>query len=79
MYQSRRNFIRNSALTAAGISIFQSDLFAAAAKKGELTGIQLYSIRTDMSQDPLSTLQKLSTIEYKHIKHTNYINRKFYN
>jgi hypothetical protein len=56
MYQSRRNFIRNSALTAAGISIFKSDLFAATAKKGELTGIQLYSIRTDMSQDPLGTL-----------------------
>jgi sugar phosphate isomerase/epimerase len=65
-------------LTAAGISIFKSDLFAAAAKKGELTGIQLYSIRTDMSQDPLGTLQKLSAMGYKHVEHANYINRKFY-
>ena len=78
MYQSRRNFLRNSALTAAGISIFKSDLFAATAKKGELTGIQLYSIRTDMSQDPLGTLQKLSAMGYKHVEHANYINRKFY-
>ena len=78
MYQSRRAFIRSSALAAAGLSLFNSDVFATSAKKGELTGIQLYSIRTDMGKDPLGTLQKLAAMGYKHVEHANYINRKFY-
>jgi len=77
MNQTRRNFIRNSAFIAAGASFFSSDLFAA-AKKGELTGIQLYSIREEMGKDPLGTLQQLSKMGYKHVEHANYNNRKFY-
>lgn len=77
MNQTRRSFIRNSAFAAAGATFFTSDLFAA-AKKGELTGIQLYSIRDDMSKNPLATLQELSKMGYKHVEHANYINRKFY-
>ena len=77
MNQTRRNFIRNSALAAAGATLFSSDLFAA-AKQGELTGIQLYSIREDMSKNPLGTLQALSKMGYKHVEHASYNNRKFY-
>ena len=77
MSQSRRSFIRNSALAAAGAAFFHNELFAH-AKKGQLTGIQLYSIRTDMNADPLGTLQKLASMGYKHVEHANYMNRKFY-
>ncbi|MFN5422010.1 MAG: sugar phosphate isomerase/epimerase family protein [bacterium] len=77
MNQSRRAFIRNSSLAAAGATFFNTSLFAN-AKKGELTGVQLYSIRTDMNADPLGTLQKLAAMGYKHVEHANYINRKFY-
>ena len=77
MNNSRRNFIRNSAMAAAGISLFQQNIFAS-VKKGELTGIQLYSVRTDMKVDPLGTLKQLSDMGYRHVEHANYANRKFY-
>ncbi|MFN6374238.1 MAG: sugar phosphate isomerase/epimerase family protein [Chitinophagia bacterium] len=77
MNLSRRTFLRNAALTAAGATLLQQNLFAN-AKKGELTGIQLYSIRADMSKDPLATLKQLSTMGYKHVEHASYVNRKFY-
>jgi sugar phosphate isomerase/epimerase len=77
MISSRRSFIRNSALAAAGVSLFQQNIFAA-AKKGELTGIQLYSVRADMKADPLGTLKQLSDMGYRHVEHANYANRKFY-
>ena len=77
MNQSRRKFIRNSSLTSIGALLLQQNLFAS-TKKGELTGIQLYSIRTEMKADPLGTLKQLSKMGYKHVEHANYINRKFY-
>jgi len=77
MNNSRRSFIRNSAMAAAGISLLQQNIFAA-VKKGELTGIQLYSVRTDMKADPLGTLKQLSDMGYRHVEHANYANRKFY-
>ena len=77
MNNSRRSFIRNSAMAAAGVSLFQQNIFAA-AKKGELTGNQLYSVRTAMKADPLGTLKQLSDMGYRHVEHANYANRKFY-
>ena len=77
MNRSRRSFIRNSALAAAGVSLLQQNIFAA-VKKGELTGIQLYSVRADMKADPLGTLKQLSDMGYRHVEHANYANRKFY-
>ncbi len=77
MNNSRRTFIRNTTLAALGTTLLQQNLFAN-AKKGELTGIQLYSIRADMKADPMGTLKQLSAMGYKHVEHANYINRKFY-
>ena len=70
MNRSRRSFIRNSALAAAGVSLLQQNIFAA-VKKGELTGIQLYSVRADMKSDPLGTLRQLSDMGYRHVEHAN--------
>jgi sugar phosphate isomerase/epimerase len=77
MNNSRRSFIRNTAMAAAGVSLFQQNIFAA-VKKGELTGIQLYSVRAAMKPDPLGTLKQLSDMGYRHVEHANYVNRKFY-
>ena len=48
------------------------------APVGELTGVQLYSIRDDMKANPMGTLEALAKMGYKHVEHANYINRKFY-
>jgi len=77
MNNSRRQFIRNTTFAALGTTLLQQNLFAQ-AKKGELTGIQLYSIRSEMKADPMGTLKQLSAMGYKHVEHANYINRKFY-
>ena len=77
MKSSRRSFLKNSALTLAGTALFKQSLFAA-SRKGELTGIQLYSVRDDMKLNPLATLQQLSKMGYVHVEHANYVDRKFY-
>ncbi|WP_428330812.1 sugar phosphate isomerase/epimerase family protein [Mucilaginibacter sp.] len=77
MDNSRRIFIKNSALVIAGAAILPGDLFAATKKIGRL-GTQLYSVRDAMAKDPAGTLKKLSEGEVKHVEHANYVNRKFY-
>jgi len=77
MKSSRRSFLKNSALTLAGTAFLKQSLFAA-SRKGELTGIQLYSVRDDMKLNPLNTLQQLSKMGYVHVEHANYVDRKFY-
>ena len=77
MTNSRRNFIKNSAIAAAGVMIAPSNIFASAQAKS-LIGVQLYSVRTDMKASPIATLEQLAKIGYKHVEHANYANRKFY-
>src|SRR5262245_59615099 len=77
MQTSRRIFLRNSALAIAGTTVFSNKLFAA-AKENEILGIQLYSVRQDMSKDPVGTLKQLAGFGYKYVEHANYVNRKFY-
>ena len=77
MPASRRTFIKKTTLAVAASALFSNELLAAKKSK-ELTGVQLYSVRDDMKKDPLSTLQQLSKMGYKHVEHANYIDRKFY-
>jgi sugar phosphate isomerase/epimerase len=77
MKTSRREFLKKSALSVATLSIMSESLIAMAAT-GELTGLQLYSIRDDMKKDPMATLKALSAMGYKHVEHANYVDRKFY-
>lgn len=77
MNQSRRKFLQSTSLALVGTALFNEKLFALPAK-GELTGVQLYSIRSEMKADPMGTLQKLAAMGYKHVEHANYVNRKFY-
>lgn len=75
----RRTFLRSTTLTAAGSVLLSKNLLALAERpKGELTGIQLFSVRDDMRKDPLGTLKALADMGYTHVEHANYIDRKFY-
>ena len=64
-------------MIVAGSSLLSGKLFAS-SMAGEITGIQLYSIREEMKKDPLGTLKQLSQMGYKHVEHANYVDRKFY-
>lgn len=77
MNNSRRSFIKNSAVLLAGTSFLSKAAFAA-AKPSEIIGLQLYSVRDDMKKDPVGTLTQLAKMGYKHVEHANYIDRKFY-
>ena len=77
MIASRRTFLKNGTFAVAGSMLFSKELFAA-KYKGQIVGIQLYSIRDDMKKDPSGTLKQLSDMGYKHVEHANYVDRTFY-
>jgi sugar phosphate isomerase/epimerase len=77
MKTTRRTFLKNSSLALAGTAVFSGQIVAAAQEK-EMLGIQLYSVRDDMTKDPLDTLKQIATMGYKNVEHANYVNRKFY-
>ena len=77
MKTSRRSFIQNSAILLAGTALL-SKTACAIAKPSEIVGLQLYSVRDEMKNDPVGTLTELARIGYKHVEHANYIDRKFY-
>ena len=77
MQTSRRSFIKSSSLAILGAGFLSNEMLAAAKAK-QLTGIQLYSVRDDMTKDALGTLKQVSAMGYKHVEHANYISRKFY-
>jgi len=77
MKTSRRSFIQNSAVLLAGTALLSKTAWAA-AKSGEIVGIQLYSVRDEMGKDPLGTLTQVAKMGYKHVEHANYVDRKFY-
>ncbi len=79
MNNSRRSFIKRSALDLAGTSALSKISLANTFNvKDEIVGIQLYSVRDDMGKDPLGTLKQLAAMGYKNVEHANYRDRKFY-
>jgi sugar phosphate isomerase/epimerase len=77
MHTSRRSFIKKSSFAIVGSALFSNELLAAYKAK-TLTGIQLYSVRDDMTRDAMGTLKQLAAMGYKNVEHANYVNRKFY-
>jgi len=77
MNSSRRIFLKNSSLALAATSVFASRIFAS-DKDNERLGIQLYTVRDDMSKDPVGTLKQIAGMGYKNVEHANYVDRKFY-
>jgi sugar phosphate isomerase/epimerase len=77
MKTSRRTFVKAGTLAALGTAILPGSVFAFQKQKG-IVGLQLYSIRQDMSKDPLGSLTQLAKMGYVYVEHASYINRKFY-
>ena len=77
MNTDRRTFIKTGALALAGTAFMGRSAFAAPKKKG-IVGLQLYSIRAEMTKDPLGSLKQLAEMGYVYVEHANYIDRKFY-
>jgi len=77
MKTSRRTFVKAGTLAALGTSLLPGTLFGSVKDKG-VVGLQLYSVREDMSKDPVGSLTKLAQMGYVYVEHANYINRKFY-
>jgi len=77
MNSSRRTFIKTSAIAIAATAVINKSVFASALKP-DLVGVQLYSVREDMKNDPLGSLQKIAGMGYKNVEHANYVEHKFY-
>lgn len=77
MNTSRRLFIKQTSFAVAGTAFFPHNIFANFEKK-KLTGLQLYSVRDDMKENPMETLKQVSRMGYKYVEHANYTDRKFY-
>ncbi len=77
MLYSRRRFLKSAGLTATGALLFYDQLFASSTAK-ELLGVQLYSVRDEMTKDPLGTLKALAQMGYKNVEHANYVKGRFY-
>ncbi|HUV00748.1 MAG TPA: sugar phosphate isomerase/epimerase family protein [Bacteroidales bacterium] len=77
MKTSRRTFIKLGTMAVVGAAVLPRPVFAAPKKKG-IVGLQLYSIRQDMTKDPLGSLTQLRNMGYEYVEHASYVNRKFY-
>jgi sugar phosphate isomerase/epimerase len=77
MGNSRRTFLRNSALAVAATSVLPASAFISPSKKDYL-GLQLYSVREAMGKDPAGSLKKVAEMGYKYVEHAGYNNGKFY-
>ena len=78
MKTSRRTFIKSGAMAIAATAFMPDSTFAAQAQKKGVIGVQLYSVRDDMTKDPLGSLKQVAKMGYKYVEHANYVDRKFY-
>ncbi|MBN2665616.1 MAG: sugar phosphate isomerase/epimerase [Bacteroidales bacterium] len=78
MKTSRRTFIKSGAALLAAAAIMPGEALAAKKRKKGIIGVQLYSVRDDMSKDPLGSLKKVANMGYEYVEHANYVDRKFY-
>jgi sugar phosphate isomerase/epimerase len=73
---SRRAFVKSAALLSAGALVSPS-LLAAAPK--QYIGLQLYTVRDAMQQDPAGTLAKVAQLGYNSVEGATYTGtQKFY-
>src|SRR5688572_12801638 len=78
MKTSRRTFLKQGAWALTASTVVSHALSASTAATNELVGLQLYSVREEMKNDPIGTLKQLAAMGYKHVEHANYVDRKFY-
>ena len=63
----RREFIQSSAFAAAGIITLPAFLQSCTSKKDSI-GLQLYTLRDSIFQDPKGVLQKVASFGYKEVE-----------
>ncbi len=78
MKTSRRTFIKSGAMALAASAILPQPVIAAKKQKKGIIGVQLYSVREEMSKDPLGSLTQVAKMGYEYVEHASYNNRKFY-
>ena len=77
--QSRREFLKTSALSVAGFSLLSSELWAGPKKPMPRNiGVQLWSVKEDMMKDAKGTLEKVSKMGYKQVEGFGYADGKFF-
>ena len=74
---SRRTFIKNAGLAAAGVVLSPSFVNAAQAAKGK-TGIQLYTLRAQIPGDVKGVIEKIAKTGYKEVETYGYSAEKGY-
>jgi sugar phosphate isomerase/epimerase len=75
MRATRRDFIKQSSLLAAGFFLDKEDWF----KKKKAVGVQLYTLRNEIGKDPKGTLQRVAQLGYKQVETFGYSNGKWFN
>ena len=71
---SRRNFLKSSAILGAAAMAPLSVSFAA-GRRVERPGLQLYTLRADMAQDFEGTLARVANLGYKEMEFAGYFGR----
>jgi sugar phosphate isomerase/epimerase len=71
---NRRDFLKQTGLLSTGLLLSKEEWF----RKKQPIGVQLYTVRSDMSKDPQGTLQKVAQLGYKLVETFGYNNRKWF-
>jgi sugar phosphate isomerase/epimerase len=66
--RNRREFIKNSAFMAAGSLLLPQLVRSSANTRVKNIGIQLYTVRKEMTDDPAGTLKQLAKIGFKELE-----------
>jgi sugar phosphate isomerase/epimerase len=74
----RRDFLKISGAFALGTILRPNELLAGSPAKKMPIGLQLYSLRADMKEDPQNTLRLVSSIGYRSLETANYADGKVY-
>nr|WP_121270809.1 sugar phosphate isomerase/epimerase [Pedobacter schmidteae] len=69
---SRRTFIKNAGLAAAGAVLLPSFACTAAAAAGKKVGIQLYTLREQIPHDVKGVIEKIAKTGYKEVETYGY-------
>jgi sugar phosphate isomerase/epimerase len=77
MKTSRRSFIKTGTMAALGTAFLPGAVLPMKKPKG-IVALQLYSVRSEMSKDPLGSLTELAKMGYVYVEHANYVKGKFY-
>lgn len=71
---NRRHFLKTTVIAGTGALFLPS----CSSENRTLTGIQLYTLRDHMNENPQDTLEKVRAIGYREVEAAGYNNGKFY-